>query len=122
MKNNQMMVINEKSIFCKIKKFFQNIKNKMFVYKQNKSRGKKNTTVYSDTSDDKIVNIKNEFVDEIKVESKTIKKVYQKNNILEELDNNEKALNLLSNDRLRKLEKYYSNIIKQHDIIINKLS
>lgn len=42
-------------------------------------------------------------------------------NFLKEIEGNEEKLNMLSIDRLKKLEKYYDNIIAENDKKIKKL-
>ena len=44
-----------------------------------------------------------------------------KKKFLKYIDGNVEALNLLSVDRLKKLEKYYDEIIKENEIKIKKL-
>ena len=42
-------------------------------------------------------------------------------NFLEEIKGNEEALNMLSIDRLKKLEKYYDSVIEENEKKIKKL-
>ena len=45
----------------------------------------------------------------------------EKNNLLNEIEGNAEKLNILSIDRLQKLEKYYDDIIAENDKKIKKL-
>ena len=59
----------------------------------------------------------NKFYNEITVDTK----VFGKQDFLKEIEGNEKALSMLSVDRLKKIENYYDNIIKQNELKIKKL-
>ena len=61
------------------------------------------------------------FSDNIKIDTKAVNSVIDKKNFLEEIDGNVEALKLLSVDRLRKLEKYYDNVIEENEKKIKKL-
>lgn len=64
---------------------------------------------------------KNDFVGEIKIDANVANKVIERNRFLKQIDGNEAILNMLSIDRLTKLEKYYDNIIKQNEQKIKRL-
>lgn len=56
------------------------------------------------------------FANEIKVDT-----LIKKNDFLKEIEGNEEGLNMLSIDRLEKLEKYYDDIIEQNNKKIKRL-
>ena len=56
------------------------------------------------------------FANEIKVDT-----LIKKNDFLKEIEGNEEGLNMLSIDRLEKLEKYYDDIIEQTNKKIKRL-
>lgn len=64
---------------------------------------------------------KDKFITEIRVDDKEINNVVKKDNFLKEIEGNEGKLNMLSIDRLKKLEKYYDNVITENDKKIKKL-
>ena len=55
------------------------------------------------------------FLNDIKVDNSVVSKEIKMRNFLEEIDGNKEALNKLSIDRLRKLEKYYADVIKENE-------
>lgn len=115
MSNNGMIEYKE-SFISKIKKFFKRLFGKQ-------------EEQYNYIQEEQPINeIKEErlekqyrFTNEIKVDAKVVDSVVEKNNFLKEIEGNEEALNMLSIDRLKKLEKYYDNIIKQNNEKIKKL-
>lgn len=64
---------------------------------------------------------KNDFVGEIKIDANVANIVIERNRFLKQINGNEAILNMLSIDRLTKLEKYYDNIIKQNEQKIKRL-
>lgn len=68
------------------------------------------------------IKIKNKdmFIKEIKVDTEIVDKASKRRMFLEEIDGNKNMLNMLSIERLKILEKYYDNIIKENDIKIRK--
>lgn len=80
---------NNKKITHTLKKQEQSIKSKDFVH--------------------------NQFINKIKVNSKAVNTLVEKTNFLKEIENNEQILNMLSVERLQKLEKYYDNKIKENE-------
>ena len=56
------------------------------------------------------------FANEIKVDT-----LIKKNDFLKKIEGNEEGLNMLSIDRLEKLEKYYDDIIEQNNKKIKRL-
>lgn len=119
MKNNQLIVVNEDSFMGKIKRFFHNIKIKLFGYKEkgtiqeNLKEANDNVTITN--------NAKRDFIDNLKPDSPVKDNVIEKNNFLEEIKGNMEALDMLSTDRLRRLSKYYDDIIEKNREIINEL-
>ena len=61
------------------------------------------------------------FMDEIQVDTTQIDKTIIKEDFLEKINGNTEVLKLLSIDRLKKLNHYYDEIIKENEIKINKL-
>lgn len=114
--NNKGMTVYKESFISKIKDFFK----KLFG---NKKQEYNSIQTISDEKEQEIkTNVKEDgFLKEIKVNSNVSNKVIKKNTFLEEVDGNAEALNLLSISRLKKLEQYYDEIIKQNDAKIKKL-
>lgn len=109
--NNNGLIEYKESFIAKIRKFFRRLfweKEEQHNYIQEKSVNE-------------ITEEKPSFINDIKVDSKTVNTVIEKNNFLEEINGNEEALNMLSIDRLKKLEKYYDSIINQNNEEIKKL-
>lgn len=102
--NNNGMIKYKESIIDKIKNFFKGIFKKP----------EENTVEIKKEVDDS-------FINEIKVDEKIVNSVIEKNNFLKEIEGNEEALNKLSIERLKKLEEYYDNIIKQNEQKIKQL-
>ena len=107
MKNNEMIKYKESFIY-KIKSFLKKIFGRQ---------------KYSNIQEE-LVNKeekKNSFIDTLKVDEKLVDAVVERKKFLKEIEGNEKALNMLSMDRLKKLEEYYDNIIEQNNAKIKKL-
>jgi len=113
MKNNGMIVYKE-SFITKIKNIFK----KLFGKHRDTITLEKNENEFPNAIQE---NAKERFITEIKVDSDKVNAVQKKNNILEKLKGNKEKLNMLSIERLKKLEKYYDNIIEQNEIQIKKL-
>ena len=110
MKNNEIININEKSFFYKLKKIFLNLKNKLFGEKDNKGISKMNNSE------------NNEFHKDIKVDQmEPNNDLFEKEEFIKSLDGNIEALNMLSIERLEKLEEYYQNIIDKNEAEIKRL-
>ena len=115
MKNNEMMKINEKSIFYKFKMIFFYLKNKLFKDK-NKYKIDDSVDEYNRHNE------KNEFHEKIKIEDiEIVNNPFEKEEFLKSLDGNIEALNMLSIERLEKLEQYYQSIIDKNEIEIKRL-
>ena len=63
----------------------------------------------------------NNFINDLKVNTKTTNIVIERNLFLKEIEGNKEKLEMLSIDRLKKLEKYYNNIIKKNNEKIKRL-
>ena len=113
MKNNQIIIANENTFVGKIKEFFYNIKIKLFGHKKNTSS--------EEIKENSNNNNQNIFVSEFKAASVTENNVIEKNNLLDEIKGNREKLAMLSTDRLRKLSKYYDEVIKKNNTIIENL-
>lgn len=112
--NNNGLIEYKESFITKIRNFFRRLfgkKEEQHNYIQEKS--------VNEITEEK--EEKQSFINDIKVDSKIVDTVIEKNNFLEEINGNKEALNRLSIDRLKKLEKYYDSIIKQNNEEIKKL-
>lgn len=109
--NNNGLIEYKESFITKIRDFFR----RLFLEKEEQHN------YIQEKSVNEITEEKPSFINDIKVDSKTVNTVIEKNNFLEEINGNEEALNMLSIDRLKKLEKYYDSIIKQNNEEIKKL-
>lgn len=115
---NQMITVNEKSFFTRVKRWFYGIKKKIF--------GKNNSEIVQnmDIEIPKTIDsnaTKNKFINDIKFEDTSIYTINEKKDFLKELDGNVELLSKLSIDRLRKLSKYYNDVINKNEITIKKL-
>lgn len=109
MKNKGMIKYKESFIY-KIKSFFKKIFGKQ-----------KYSNIQEEFVNQEVKEKQNSFIDTLKVDDKLVDAVVERNKFLKEIDGNEKALNMLSMDRLKKLEEYYDNIIEQNNAKIKKL-
>ena len=110
--SNKGIIVYKESFLSKIINFFKNL------------FGKKEEQY--NTSNENIKKLEQEekqdkFINEIKIDTKVIDAVSNKKNFLKEINGNTEALNMLSIDRLRKLEKYYDSVIEQNEKKIKKL-
>lgn len=114
--NNNGLIEYKESFITKIRKFFKRLFGKNDnLY--NNIRGKTNINISESINEEK----KDSFISEIIVDDKKINNVIEKKNFLKEIEGNEEKLNMLSIDRLQKLEKYYDSIIAENDKKIKKL-
>ena len=114
MSNNGMIEYKE-SFITKIKNFFKRLfgqSEKKYNYNQEKLVNEITEKKQERQSD---------FIGNIKVDTKAVNSVIDKNNFLEKINGNEEALNMLSIGTLKRLEKYYDNVIEENDKIIKKL-
>lgn len=114
--NNKGMIVYKENFISKIKNFFKNLFG-------NKKQENSNIQTICDEKEQEIKTNEREekFLKEIKVDKDVSSTVIKKKAFLEEIDGNVEALNMLSVDRLIKLEKYYEDVIKQNDAKIKKL-
>ena len=113
--NNNGMIEYKESFITKIKNFFKRLFGK--------SEEKYNYILeepVNEITEEKLERQSN-FIDNIKVNTKEVNFVIDKKNFLEEIKGNEGALNRLSIDRLKKLEKYYDSVIAENEKKIKKL-
>lgn len=118
MKNQSLMVV-ENNIFSKIKKFFYNIKEKLFSknkFNNQTSNEQLETNVEEQSSKD------NNFREDIRIELKQSNNPQNKKDFLSEINGNVEKLELLSTDRLRRLEKFYDGVIAKNKMVISKLN
>ena len=113
--NNNGIIKYKESFITKIKKFFK----KLFERKEEQYNYVQQEPV------NEIAEEKNErqsdFIDNIKVDTKVANSVTDKKNFLEEIKGNEEVLNMLSIDRLKKLERYYDSVFIENEKKIKKL-
>lgn len=114
MNNKEMIEYKGGDFISKIKFFF-----KRLFRKQEK---------YNNISEEQLINNsvevkerQNDFINNIKVEIKANDKVSKARKLLKDLDGNEDALNMLSIEKLEKLDKYYDRIIEKNNEKIKKL-
>lgn len=113
--NNNGLIEYKESFITKIKKFFKRL------LEQN---DKQNNYIQEDSVNEIIEENQerqSEFFDNIKTDTKVVNSVIDKKNFLEKIKGNEEALNMLSIDRLKKLEKYYDSVIAENEEKIKKL-
>lgn len=115
MENKQLIEYKE-GFMSKVRKFFKNLfgKNK-HGYNYIKELESINSQAVNKTNEDK-------FLNDIKVDNSIVSKEINQKKFLQEIDGNEEALNKLSIDRLRKLEKYYADVIKENEKKIIKVN
>ena len=114
--NNNGLIEYKESFITKLRKFFK----KLFGKKDNQYniiQEKTNENVSESINDEK----KDNFISELRVEDKEINNIVKKGNFLKEIEGNAEKLNMLSIDRLKKLEKYYDNVIAENDKKIKKI-
>lgn len=118
MNNNKCMIVYKEGFFTKIGKFFKNL-----FGTRNKVENVNEELFYKTNEQSKIQNVQNnkKFLVEIKISDNKIFDIAKKKEFLEEINGNVEALNMLSIDRLKKLEQYYDEIIKQNDEKIKRL-
>ena len=114
--NNNGLIEYKESFITKIRKFFKRLFGKK-DHQYNSIQDKTNENISEVIKDAK----KENFTSELSVDDKKIKNVIEKENFLKEIEGNAEKLNMLSIDRLQKLEKYYDNIIAENDKKIKKL-
>lgn len=115
MNNNKELIEYKESFISKIRNFFKRFfgkQKKHYNYVQNEAI----TEIEQENQE-----IPSSFIDEIKFDSKIVSSILERNNFLVEIDGNEEALNMLSVDRLKKLEKYYDSVISKNEQTIRKL-
>ena len=114
--SNKEIIVYKENFISKIKKFFKNLFG-------NKKRKDDNIEIVVNENIKEIdINKKEEnFLKDIKVDTDVSDRVIKKKTFLEEIDGNVEMLNMLSIDRLKKLEKYYDDVIKENDAKIKKL-
>ena len=114
--NNNGLIEYKESFITKIRKFFKRIFGKKDE-QYNSIQEQTNVNISESINDEK----KDSFITELSVDDKKINNVIEKKNFLKEIEGNEEKLNMLSIDRLQKLEKYYDSIIAENDKKIKKL-
>lgn len=115
---NQSLIVVENNIFSKIKKFFYNIKEKLFS--KNKLNQMPNEEVEKKIGEQ--ISKENNFREDIRIELKSSENPQNKKDFLSEINGNVEKLELLSTDRLRRLEKFYDGVIAKNKMLISKLN
>lgn len=111
MQNNGMIVYKE-NFLSKIKNFFRKIFAK---------EDKQNNYIKQETYNMLNSKAQDDFMDNLKVDAKSVMVAVERENFLRVLDGNEESLSMLSMDRLIELEKYYNTIIEQNAQKIREL-
>ena len=109
--NNNGMIEYKENFMTSIKKIFKKMlgkKEEQYNYVRQEPVNKKSERL-------------SDFIDNIKIDTKVVDSVIDKKNFLEEIKGNEEVLNMLSIDRLKKLEKYYDSVIAENEKKIKKL-
>ena len=109
--NNNGMIEYKENFMTRIKKIFKKMlgkKEEQYNYVRQEPVNKKSERL-------------SDFIDNIKIDTKVVDSVIDKKNFLEEIKGNEEVLNMLSIDRLKKLEKYYDSVIAENETKIKKL-
>ena len=113
--NNNGIIEYKENFITKIKQFLKQLferKEEQYNYVQQEP--------VNEIAEEKNEN-QSDFIDNIKVDTKVVNSVTDKKNFLEEIKGNEEVLNMLSIDRLKKLEKYYDSVIAENEKKIRKL-
>lgn len=113
--NNNGMIEYRESIISKIKNIFKSVFRKKEVNNYNVQNE------YTNEIKEENKDFPNTFIDDIKVSESSTNGVIERNKFLKEIDGNEEALNMLSIDRLKKLEEYYDGVIAENEKKIKKL-
>ena len=100
--SNKEMIVYKENFISKIKKFFKNL----FGHKK-RNNDSVETEVNENVKEININKKEENFLKDIKVDTDVSDRVIKKKSFLEEIDGNVEMLNMLSIDRLKKLEKYY---------------
>lgn len=109
--NNNGMIEYKENFMTRIKRIFKKMfgkKEEQYNYVRQEPVNKKSERL-------------SDFIDNIKIDTKVVDSVIDKKNFLEEIKGNEDVLNMLSIDRLKKLEKYYDSVIAENEKKIKKL-
>ena len=120
---DKKMIEYKETFISKIKKFFKklfsnkNKANEEQTQVQEEIQIEESESKQEESTEEK----KNTFFNEIKINSDEITEAFEKKAFLEEINGNPEKLSMLSIDRLKKLEKYYDDVIKQNDEKIKKL-
>lgn len=104
MENKQLIKWKE-SFITKLRNLFK----KLFKNNNQYIHEKENTNKISNKTDEK------NFLSDIKVDSTIVDKELKKRSFLEKINGNEELLSELSIDRLRRLERYYADVIKENE-------
>jgi len=112
MNNDKWMIVYKDGFTAKIVRFFKKIfkrKEKYVVIHQENTK-----TIENKEKQEK-------FINDIRVDSKLVDNVSKREEFLKEINGNREALEKLSIDRLKVLEKYYDEEIEKKEKQIKKL-
>lgn len=118
MNNNRSIVVYKEGIFTKIgkiiKRLFTANKNEKNINEELEQKTNEQDTIKNEQ-------INKSFLEKVKIDDSEMINVVKKKEFFDEINGNAQALNMLSIDRLEKLEKYYDEIIRQNNEKIKRL-
>lgn len=115
--NNNGMIEYKESFITRLNNFFKKLFSKQNIQHNNIQQEMSNKRVNHLAEDEK----KDDFINGLKLDEKELKNVVKKDNFLKEMEENPEKLNMLSIDRLKKIEQHYDNIIEENERKIKKL-
>ncbi len=117
MNNNKSMIVYKKGFFTKIGNFFKNL------FSKHNEENVNEEMLYKASEQSKTQNEQDNmhFIEKIKINDNKIFDVAKRKEFLDEINANAEALEMLSIDRLKKLEQYYDEIIRQNNAKIKRL-
>ena len=110
--SNNGLIEYKNNFITRIRNFFKRI------FKRNINTYPNEKEFNNNTQDD---NKKDKFIDDIKIDYNAVDIVVKKTLLLQEIEENDEVLNTLSIGKLRELEEYYDNVIKDNEEKIRKL-
>ena len=120
--NNKELVEYKENFITKIRNFFKKLFSKNVLQKNNiQEKFKEINNSKELLKDVEIIKNQEQFMKEMKIEKQFLYDSLGKKEFLKKIDGNAEALNMLSLDRLKKLEEYYDSCIEEYENIIKKL-
>ena len=111
--SNRGLIEYKDNIITRIKSFFKKI------FKRGQEQYNYTPKVYKEYNEKE--EKRDKYIKELKVNYDKFNKVIKKDAFLREIEKNDEVLNMLSIERLRKLELYYNNVIMENEKIIKEL-